>query len=153
MNCMIDVLRRCGRSINTDARQKFYNSFVVLHLDYCLPVWGHLPKTSIDRMEHCTLCMLRCISNNPSACFLKTTFNQLDLRTFQRVTAVRCCVRILTAHQQDSLKNILQLDDSASSSSQTRTRSRQLRIKLSYVLELAEINIFREMKKTCFPRC
>ena len=29
---------------------------------------------------------------------------------------------------------------------------RQLRIKLSYVLELAEIKIFREMKKMCFPR-
>ena len=29
---------------------------------------------------------------------------------------------------------------------------RQLRIKLSYVLELAKIKIFRDMKKTCFPR-
>ena len=29
---------------------------------------------------------------------------------------------------------------------------RQLRIKLSYVLELAEMKIFREIKKTCFPR-
>ena len=29
---------------------------------------------------------------------------------------------------------------------------RQLRIKLSNVLEMAEIKIFREMKKTTFPR-
>ena len=29
---------------------------------------------------------------------------------------------------------------------------RQLRIKFSYVLELAKIKIFGEMKKACFPR-
>ena len=55
-------------------------------------------------MEHSILRMLRCISNDPSACFLTTTFSQLGLQTFQHVIAVRCSVRILTAHQQDSLK-------------------------------------------------
>ena len=121
MNCIIGALKRCGRSINTDIRQKVYNSFIAPPLENCLPVWGHLPKTSVDRMKHCIIRMLRCISNDTSACFLKTTFSQLGLRTFHHLTAVRCCIRILTAHQQDSLKDIIQMDDNTSSSSQTRT--------------------------------
>ena len=85
-----------------------------------MPVWGHFPKTSADRTEHRILRMLRSISNDTTACFLKITFSQISLRTFQHVTAARYCVRILTAHQQDSFKDILQC---YSSSSQTRTHS------------------------------
>ena len=74
-------------------------------------------------MEYYILRMLRCISNI-STFFLKITFSQLGFRTFQHVATVHCCVRILTAHQQeDSLKDVLQMDDCASFSSQTKTCS------------------------------
>ena len=118
---------RCSKALwtfNKHWRQAKSLQFIIApHLDYYLPVWGRLPKTSVDHKEHCILRILHCISKDPSACFLKTTFSQLGLQTFQHVTAVRCCVWILTAHQQNSLKDILQRDDSACSSSQTRARS------------------------------
>ena len=40
INCMIGVLKRCGRSINTHVTQKVYNLFNASHLDYCLLFGG-----------------------------------------------------------------------------------------------------------------
>ena len=75
-NCIIGVQKRCGRSTNTNVRQKVYNLFIAPHLDYCLPIWEHLPKTSADRMEHCILRMLRRSLNSTFAWFLMTIYSQ-----------------------------------------------------------------------------
>ena len=74
-------------------------------------------------MEHCVLRMLRCILNDSSACFTRSTFSQLGIRTFHHATAVRCSSRVFIAHRQGSLNDILCLDENAMSTSQRNTRS------------------------------
>ena len=90
MNCMIGVLKRCRRTMNTDVRQKVYNSFIASRFDYCLPVWGHLPKASADRMDLCLIRMLRYMLHDSSACFTNTTYTSLGLWNFHHAEAVRC---------------------------------------------------------------
>ena len=113
MNCMIDVLKLCGRTMNTDVRQKVYNSFIAPRFDYCLPVWGHLPKASADRMDHCLVRMLRYILHDSSTCFTNTTYTSLGLRNFHHVVAVRCSSCLFTAMRQNKLGEIVLLDSNA----------------------------------------
>ena len=40
VNSMIGVLRRFSPSLNTDARLKIFNAFILPRITYCLPVWG-----------------------------------------------------------------------------------------------------------------
>ena len=119
MNRIIGVLKRRGRSVNVDVRIRVYNAFIAPCLDYCLPVWSHLPKTSADHMEHCILKMLRCIKHNPNVSIKKPTFTELVIRAFQRTIVVCCCVRVFNARQQEILQNILYFYCNAASTYQT----------------------------------
>ena len=123
MNCMIGVLKRCGRTTSTSVRLQIYNAFIAPHLDYCLPVWGHLPKTSADAVEHCLVRMLRYILRNPSAEFTHSTCKEMGLRTFQHAVTMRCSDRILDGIQQGTLDNILFIDNHAKPISSPNTRT------------------------------
>ena len=123
MNGMLGVLKRCERTMNTNVRRQIFNSFIAPRLGYCLPVWGHLPKTSSDLMDHSLLRALRYIVHNPKACFTGETCSLLGLRKFRHATDVRCSVRIFSAIQRGTLGDIICLDDCAVSTSQTLTRS------------------------------
>ena len=123
INGMLGVLKICGRTMNTNVRRQIFNSFIVLRLDFCLPMWGHLPKTSSDLMDYFLLRALRYIVYDPKACFTGETCNLLGLRKFRQATDVRCLVRIFSAIQRGTLGDIIYLDDCAVSTSQTLTRS------------------------------
>ena len=123
MNCMIGVLKRCGRTMNTDVRQKVYNSFIAPRFDYCLPVWWHLPKASADRMDHCLVRMLRYILYDSSACFTDTTYTLLGLRNFYHAVAVRFSSCLFTAMRQNKLGEIVLLKSNAVPTSLTQKRS------------------------------
>ena len=120
---MLGVLKRCGRTVNTNVKRQIFNSFIAPRLDYCLQVWGHLPKTSADFMDHSLLRALRHIVHDPKACFTGETCSLLGLRKFRHTTDVRCSVRIFNAIQRGTLVDIICLGDCAVSRSQTLTRS------------------------------
>ena len=92
-------------------------------VDYCLPVWGHLPKASADRMDHCLVRMLRYILHDSSACFTNTTYTSLGLRNFHHAVAVRCSSCLFTAMRQNKLGEIVLLDSNAVPTSLTQKRS------------------------------
>jgi hypothetical protein len=124
MNRMIGVIKRCGHSINYDTKRKIYNAFIAPHLDYCLPVWGHLPKVASDRMSHCLSRMLRVITNMPFVSFTASTYNETGLRDFPHAVAVRCCMYIFSAvHHTASLQDVFLVDNSVLPTSQISRRS------------------------------
>ena len=100
VNGMLGVLKRCGRTMNTNARRQIFHSFIAPRLDYSLPVWGHLPKTSSDLMDHSLLRALRYIVHDLKACLTGETCSLLGLRKFRHATNVRCSVRIFNTIQR-----------------------------------------------------
>ena len=49
---MHSVLRRSASSMNSNARCKVFRTFILPHFHYCLPVWGHQQKKSLDKLNN-----------------------------------------------------------------------------------------------------
>ena len=128
--------------MNTNVRRKIFNSIIAPRLDYCLPVLGHLPKTSSYLMDHSLLRALRYIVHDPKACFTAETCSLLGLLKFSHATDVRCSVRIFSAIQRGTLGDIICLDDCAVSTCQTLIRSMaQIKFVASYPKEGQTITV------------
>ena len=123
MNRMIGVVKRCGKTVNYDIRRKVYKSFIAPHLNYCLPVWGHLPKVSAVKMNNCLLRMLRTILLESSATFSPNAYELIDIQEFSNAVAFRCSSCISHALRQGICENYLLLDNAALPKSQMSLRS------------------------------
>jgi len=123
MNCMISMIKRCGRSINYNTKIKIYSSFIAPHLNYCLPVWSHLPKTSCAKMSHCLARMLGCLKGDYAASFTASTFVDTGLREFNHAVAVRCCTTLFSALLDNTANSILCLNSCAATTSHMTRRN------------------------------
>ena len=59
VNSTIGVLRRFSSSLNTDARLKIFNAFILPRITYCLPVWGNGSATATSKLDRCLLQSVR----------------------------------------------------------------------------------------------
>ena len=116
------VVARFERSLNIKARKNIVQSFVLLHLTYCLPVWGSTSSgctSSMDRVfEHITCVIL----HNKNATLNSTTTLMSGVSTFKRTLFYRnvCC---MFSNMKDNTLSCYTNVDMPSSNSSFNTRS------------------------------
>ena len=67
VNSMIGALRCLSSSLDTDARLKIFNEFMLPRIAYCLPVWSNGSATATPKLDRCLLKSVRIILNNSAA--------------------------------------------------------------------------------------
>ena len=98
VNSMIGVLRRFSSSLNTDARLKIFNAFILPPITYCLPVWGNGSATATSKLDRCLLQSVRIILNNSAAELNESIFSSTAIFQFYYLVFlknVKCIFKLL----------------------------------------------------------
>ena len=82
VNSMIGVLRRFSASLNTDARLKIFNAFILPRITYCLPVWGNGSVTATSKLDRCLLQSVRIMLNSSAAELNESVFSSTAILPF-----------------------------------------------------------------------
>ena len=99
------VIHRFGNIFNVDCRKKLINSFVMLHVRYCLPVWGNSNAGSATKLNASLLCVARLVLHVKIAEFNTNTNEATGIMSFKLLVFLSnvCCISKFL--QQNSLNN------------------------------------------------
>ena len=87
---ILGVLNRFDRSLNTDARRRLFNAFVMPKVAYCLPAWCYVNKGTEKAMDHVLLRAARIILSDNSVEFNESTNKFTGISPFKLLVEFKC---------------------------------------------------------------
>ena len=123
---MLGVLNRFGRSLNTDARRRGFNAFVMPKVVYCLPAWCHVNKGTEKAIYHVLLRAARIILSDNSVEFNESTYKSTGILLFKLLAEFKCLLATHSLLQHSDVASYLPALFTADGSQQS-TRSMESR--------------------------
>ena len=138
---MIEVLQRFSSSLDTVARLKVFNAFILPHITYCFPVWGNGSATATSIRGRFLIQSVCNMLNNSAAKLNESVFSSAGILPFYYLVFLKNVKLIFKLRQTETHLQYLCSGLLKDSSFQS-TRSREGR----------KFNVHRQARK-CNEQC
>ena len=99
---IIGVLQRFSSSLDTVARLKVFNAFILPHITYCLPVWGNGLATATSKLGRFLIQSERIILNSSAAELNESVFSSTAILPFYYLVFLKNVKHIFKLRQTET---------------------------------------------------